>query len=61
LSSPEKKQIEVAANDFGRAPVPIARPEIHETVARILNPFPRGKLLDVPSGEGALSARLSAA
>jgi SAM-dependent methyltransferase len=42
-----------------RAPVPIARPEIHETVARVLDPFPRGKLLDVPAGEGALSARLS--
>ena len=44
-----------------RAPVPIARPEIHETVARILDPLPRGKLLDVPAGEGALSARLSEA
>src|SRR5258708_1586706 len=59
LSSPGKKQVEDAPNDAGRAPVPIARPEIHETVARILNPFPRGKLLDVPAGEGALSARLS--
>jgi SAM-dependent methyltransferase len=44
-----------------RAPVPISRLEIHETVARILDPFPRGKLLDVPAGEGALSARLSKA
>ena len=42
-------------------PVPLARPEIHETVARILDPFARGKLLDVPAGEGALSARLSEA
>src|SRR6202035_1505256 len=42
-----------------RAPVPIARPEIHKTVAGILDPLPRGKLLDVPAGEGALSARLS--
>jgi SAM-dependent methyltransferase len=41
--------------------VPIARPEIHETVARILDPFPRGKLLDVPAGEGALSQCLSEA
>lgn len=41
--------------------MPIARLEIHETVARILDPFPRGKLLDVPAGEGALSARLSKA
>ena len=44
-----------------RAPVPIARPEIHKTVAQILDPLPRGKLLDVPAGEGALSARLSEA
>src|SRR6202521_5667528 len=44
-----------------RDPVPIARPEIHETVARVLDPLPRGKLLDVPAGEGALSARLSQA
>jgi 2-polyprenyl-3-methyl-5-hydroxy-6-metoxy-1,4-benzoquinol methylase len=61
LSSPGQKQIADAPNDAGRAPVPIARPEIHETVARILGPFPRGKLLDVPAGEGALSARLSKA
>ena len=48
-----------AGGDSDRAPSPIARVEIHETVARILDPFPRGKLLDVPAGEGALSARLS--
>ncbi len=45
-------------NQAERAPVPIARLEIHETVARILDPLPRGKLLDVPAGEGALSLRL---
>jgi len=43
----------------GRDPVPIAHVEIHETVARLLDPFPRGPLLDVPAGEGALSLRLS--
>jgi SAM-dependent methyltransferase len=48
-----------ARGDSHRAPEPIARLEIHETVARVLDPFPRGKLLDVPAGEGALSARLS--
>ncbi len=42
-----------------RAPVPLARPEIHDTVATILSPLPRGRLLDVPAGEGALSARLA--
>jgi SAM-dependent methyltransferase len=55
------QQAATATSDAGRAPEPIARPEIHETVARILEPFPRGKLLDVPAGEGALSQRLSAA
>jgi SAM-dependent methyltransferase len=56
---PAQEEVNTAAADAGRAPVPIARLEIHETVARILDPFPRGKLLDVPAGEGALSARLS--
>ena len=58
LTQEEEK---TAASGADRAPVPIARMEIHETVARILDPFPRGKLLDVPAGEGALSARLSKA
>jgi len=55
------KQTPAGAGGAERAPEPIARPEIHETVARILEPFPRGKLLDVPAGEGALSQRLSGA
>jgi 2-polyprenyl-3-methyl-5-hydroxy-6-metoxy-1,4-benzoquinol methylase len=56
-------QAEVAAalHNSDRDAAPIARLEIHETVARILDPLPRGKLLDVPAGEGALSARLSKA
>jgi SAM-dependent methyltransferase len=37
---------------------PMAWPEIHDRVAQILDPLPRGRLLDVPSGQGALSARL---
>ena len=61
LKRPAQEQEKFAASGEGRAPVPIARLEIHETVARILDPFPRGKLLDVPAGEGALSARLSKA
>src|SRR5260370_20855514 len=61
LSSPGKKQVADAANDSGRAPVPVGRREIHETVVSILDPFPRDKLLDVPAGEGALCARLSEA
>jgi SAM-dependent methyltransferase len=58
---PAQEEVKSAASGADRAPVPIARLEIHETVARILDPFPRGKLLDVPAGEGALSARLSKA
>jgi ubiquinone/menaquinone biosynthesis C-methylase UbiE len=37
---------------------PIAHVAIHETAARILENLPRGKVLDVPAGEGALAARL---
>ncbi|HEV2522391.1 MAG TPA: class I SAM-dependent methyltransferase [Candidatus Acidoferrales bacterium] len=64
-ASPSKRPVQEEINSSraraDREPVPIARPEIHKTVARILDPFPRGKLLDVPAGEGALSARLSEA
>src|SRR5207247_2386029 len=37
---------------------PLAHVAIYDTVARILEPLPRGVLLDVPAGEGALTARL---
>src|SRR5579864_7682321 len=56
---PLQEETNAGPSKSGRAPVPIARLEIHETVARILDPYPRGMLLDVPAGEGALSARLS--
>jgi SAM-dependent methyltransferase len=36
----------------------MAWPEVHDKVAQILEPLPRGRLLDVPSGQGALAARL---
>ncbi len=38
--------------------VPLARPAIHDAVVRIFEPMPRGRLLDIPAGEGALAARL---
>ena len=41
-----------------RNPIPLAHEAIHETVAQILGPLPRGTLLDVPAGEGALASRL---
>src|SRR2546427_10538230 len=43
------------------AAAPLAHQAIHDTVAGILEKEPRGALLDVPAGEGALAARLSAA
>lgn len=43
------------------AAAPLAHLAIHDTVARILDKAPRGSLLDVPAGEGALAARLIAA
>ena len=49
-------------NAGGRAkPVPLAHQAIHDTVVGILQSLPRGALLDVPAGEGALAARLIAA
>jgi ubiquinone/menaquinone biosynthesis C-methylase UbiE len=40
------------------APAPMAHQAVHDTVVSILQDLPRGKLLDVPAGEGALAARL---
>jgi SAM-dependent methyltransferase len=54
---------DVAANQSQRGvtPAPLAHQAIHDTVVRILEKQPRGALLDVPAGEGALAARLIAA
>jgi SAM-dependent methyltransferase len=41
-----------------REAVPLAHEAVHETALRILDALPRGALLDVPAGEGALAARL---
>jgi ubiquinone/menaquinone biosynthesis C-methylase UbiE len=41
-----------------RSATPLGHPEIHDTVVEILGKLPRGTLLDVPAGEGALAARL---
>ena len=43
------------------APAPLAHQAIHDTVVGILEKLPRGALLDVPAGEGALAASLIAA
>jgi len=39
-------------------PVALAHEAIHETAAKILESAERGKVLDVPAGEGALALRL---
>jgi SAM-dependent methyltransferase len=60
LSSPEPKLVEDSSH-ADHAPEALARPEIHETVVRLLAPLPRGKLLDVPAGDGTLLVRLAEA
>jgi ubiquinone/menaquinone biosynthesis C-methylase UbiE len=40
-------------------PAALAHEAIYDTVEKLLNGTPRGRLLDVPAGEGALAVRLS--
>src|SRR2546422_8680562 len=44
--------------ESGTAAAPLAHQAIHDTVIGILERLPRGALLDVPAGEGALGACL---
>ena len=44
-----------------RGPIAMSRPGLHDTVLKILEPLPRGTILDCPAGEGALAQRLVAA
>jgi len=49
------------ANPFPKklgGPEPLAHQAIHDTVVAILEEMPRGALLDMPAGQGALAARL---
>ncbi len=39
-------------------PAPLAHQAVHDTVVNILQELSKGKLLDVPAGEGALAGRL---
>jgi 2-polyprenyl-3-methyl-5-hydroxy-6-metoxy-1,4-benzoquinol methylase len=41
-----------------KQPKPLTAPNVHETVARLLIDEPRGKVLDVGAGEGALTSRI---
>jgi ubiquinone/menaquinone biosynthesis C-methylase UbiE len=49
-----------AASELRDGPAPLAHEAIHDTVVGLLAGEPRGALLDVPAGEGALAARLIA-
>jgi SAM-dependent methyltransferase len=59
-----KEMVASATSSFGgqtstgQSPAPLAHQAIHDTVVSILEKLPRGALLDVPAGEGALAARL---
>jgi len=44
-----------------RGPQAMSRPGLHDTVMKILDPLPRGRILDCPAGEGALAERMLAA
>ena len=60
MSSPKPKLADDSLH-AGHAHDALARPEIHDTVVRLLDPLPRGALLDVPAGDGTLLVRLAAA
>lgn len=49
----------VASEEEGRGQIkPLAHEAIYTTVERVLGALPRGRVLDVPAGEGALAERL---
>jgi len=56
MSASQVSQMKETAT--GRSPVALAHEAIHDTVVAMLASQPRGRLLDVPAGEGALAARL---
>src|SRR5436190_14687343 len=56
MSASQASQMKETPAD--RSPVPLAHQAIHDTVVSILSDQPRGSLLDVPAGEGALAGRL---
>ena len=56
MSASQVSQMKETSVD--RSPVALAHEAIHDTVVGILADQPRGVLLDVPAGEGALAARL---
>jgi ubiquinone/menaquinone biosynthesis C-methylase UbiE len=59
--SEESSQASGAAGSAKREAAPIAHEAVHDRVVELLEKRPRGKLLDVPAGEGALALRLRGA
>ena len=55
---PASQVSQMKETSVDRSPVALAHEAIHDTVVGILADQPRGVLLDVPAGEGALAARL---
>jgi ubiquinone/menaquinone biosynthesis C-methylase UbiE len=51
-------QILAPQSSDGLAAAPMAHQAVHDTVVEILRALPRGKVLDVPAGEGALAVNL---
>jgi ubiquinone/menaquinone biosynthesis C-methylase UbiE len=50
--------MESLSTQIEREAAPMAHLEIHDTVVQVMGGLPRGRVLDVPAGEGALAARL---
>lgn len=49
----------MAETEHSRSEPPVwARPEIHDVIVRVMDGLPRGRVLDMPCGPGALSKRL---
>ena len=53
-----EEHFSTAGEVIRKPPAPLAHQAVHDTAVNILQNLARGKLLDVPAGEGALAARL---
>jgi SAM-dependent methyltransferase len=61
IATATDKMTEAMSSSISEKPAqPLAHQAIHDTVVAILEKFPRGRLIDVPAGHGALAERLIA-
>lgn len=51
-------KLEKVSSQWSFGPVPLARNEIHDKVFELIIKEPRGRVLDVPTGAGAMASRL---